>query len=91
MIRGFKHKKLKKFFETGSAAGIQHSHAKKLNQQLSFLDNAITVQDMDVDGWNLHPLHEEDDKWAVSVNGNWRLTFIFKDGNASKVDYVDYH
>ncbi|MHB1495204.1 MAG: type II toxin-antitoxin system RelE/ParE family toxin [Acidithiobacillus sp.] len=29
--------------------------------------------------------------FAVWVNGNWRLTFTFKDGDAILVDYVDYH
>ena len=28
---------------------------------------------------------------AISVNGNWRLTFGFKDGNAYVLDYEDYH
>ena len=28
---------------------------------------------------------------AVSVSGNWRVTFRFEDGNAVDVDYLDYH
>ena len=28
---------------------------------------------------------------AVSVSGNWRVTFRFEDGAAVDVDYVDYH
>jgi len=27
----------------------------------------------------------------VWVNGNWRLTFEFKDGHAFAVQYEDYH
>ena len=27
----------------------------------------------------------------IWVNGNWRLTFEFKDGHAYIVDYEDYH
>jgi len=27
--------------------------------------------------------------WAVKVSGNWRV--IFKDGDAFKVNYLDYH
>ncbi|NQW72272.1 MAG: type II toxin-antitoxin system RelE/ParE family toxin [Actinobacteria bacterium] len=30
-------------------------------------------------------------QWAISVNGNWRLTFEFRDGNAFVLDYEDYH
>ena len=28
---------------------------------------------------------------SVSVNGNWRLTFAFENGDAILVDYQDYH
>ena len=34
------------------------------------------------------PLKEHD---AVSVSGNWRVTFRFEDGAAVAVDYVDHH
>ena len=27
----------------------------------------------------------------TSVNGNWRVTFEFRDGNAYVLDYEDYH
>ena len=29
--------------------------------------------------------------WAISVNGNWRLTFTFDGQDAVLVDYMDYH
>tara|TARA_Y100001972_G_C7581915_1_gene291853 strand:+ start:385 stop:504 length:120 start_codon:yes stop_codon:yes gene_type:complete len=29
--------------------------------------------------------------WSVKVNGNWRLTFMFDDGDAVLVNYQDYH
>lgn len=29
--------------------------------------------------------------YAVSVSGNWRVTFRFEDGDAIDVDYVDFH
>ena len=29
--------------------------------------------------------------YAVSISGNWRLTFKFEDGDAILVDYQDYH
>ena len=29
--------------------------------------------------------------WAVKVNKNWRLTFRFADGDASEVNFEDYH
>ncbi|WP_332854385.1 type II toxin-antitoxin system RelE/ParE family toxin [Duganella sp. S19_KUP01_CR8] len=92
MIQSFRHKGLRKFFETGSSAGVQASHAKRLRMQLAALDTAHTIEDMDVPGFALHPLKGSiRGRWAVSVNGNWRLTFEFKDGNAYVLDYEDYH
>lgn len=92
MIYGFKHKGLELFFNTGSLAGIQSKHADKLNIQLSTLNQASSVQDMNVTGWNCHPLKGNlKDHYAVKVNGNWRLTFKFENGHAYVVDYQDYH
>ena len=31
------------------------------------------------------------DRWSISVNGNWRLTFAFEGTDAVLVDYLDYH
>tara|TARA_R110000822_G_scaffold45246_2_gene121056 strand:- start:526 stop:717 length:192 start_codon:yes stop_codon:yes gene_type:complete len=30
-------------------------------------------------------------RWSIWVNGNWRMTFEFQDGNAYIRDYEDYH
>jgi proteic killer suppression protein len=47
---------------------------------------------MGLPGWKLHPLTGNlEGLWAVSVSGNWRLTFTFDDGDAILVDYQDYH
>ncbi len=92
MIRTFRHKGLKNFFETGSKAGIQPTHAEKLNRQLGRLDQASVVEDMNVPGWDLHPLTGKlKGHWSVWVNGNWRMTFVFDDGDVILVDYQDYH
>lgn len=92
MIKSFRHKGLRWFFETGSAAGIQAAHAKRLRLQLAALDSAQRIEDMDVPGYALHPLKGElRGRWAVCVSGNWRLTFEFHDGNAYVLDYEDYH
>ena len=92
MISSFRHKGRKKFFETGSQAGIQTSHAKTLRMQLAALDTAQTIDDMDIPGFRLHSLKGADrGRWSIWVNGNWRLTFEFRDGNAYILDYEDYH
>jgi len=92
MILSFKHHGLQKFFQTGSKAGIQPAHAKKLALQLGFLNQATRPSNMGVDGWDLHPLTGKlEGHWSVKVNGNWRLTFRFSGSNVEVVDYQDYH
>jgi proteic killer suppression protein len=92
MIKSFRHKGLRRLYETGSAAGVQAAHAKRLRLQLAALDSARTIDDMDIPGFRLHPLKgTERGRWSIWVNGNWRLTFEFRDGNAHVLDYEDYH
>ena len=92
MIVTFKHKGLEKFFCTGSTAGIQAKHVTKLQIQLTTLNEAQDVDQMNVPGWRLHPLKGSlEGHWSITVNANWRLTFRFENGNAYIVDYQDYH
>jgi len=92
MIISFLHKGLRLFFETGSKAGIQPHHAPRLGRQLIRLDTATGPEDMNFPGWRLHALTGGlAGHYAVTVNGNWRLTFRFEGGDAVLVDYQDYH
>ena len=92
MITSFRHKGLRKYFESGSLAGIQPAHANRLKMQLAALDTAQTIEDMNIPGYRLHPLKgSERGRWSIWVNGNWRVTFEFENGNAFVLDYEDYH
>ncbi len=92
MIKSFKHKGIEQFFLRGRTGGIQPKHKNKLRMQLAALDSAQTIDDMDLPGFRLHRLKGYKPlRWSIWVNGNWRLTFEFEDGNAYIVDYEDYH
>lgn len=92
MIVSFRHKGLQKYFEQGSLAGIQPIHAKRLRMQLAAIDTAHTIDDMDIPGFRLHTLKGSmQGRWSIVVNGNWRVTFEFDNGNAHVLDYEDYH
>lgn len=92
MIKSFKHKGLQRFFTTGSTAGINPDHTARLEERLQALHTATVIDDMDLPGWKLHPLKgNRTGLWAVSVSGNWRVVFEFKDGHAYIVNYEDYH
>ena len=92
MIKTFKHKGLQKFYESGSTKGIQAEHGNKLRMQLTALDTATSIEDMNIPGYRLHELKgKRQGIWAISVSGNWRMTFEFRDGNAYILNYEDYH
>jgi len=92
VIKTFRHKGLQAFFETGSKAGIQPHHAERLTRQLMRLNVAKEPAYMGLPGWSLHPLSANlAGHWAVTVNGNWRMTFAFEGKDAVLVDYQDYH
>lgn len=92
MIKSFKHKGLKIFFETGSTKGINQDHKQKLRIRLAALDTATCIEDMDLPGYRLHSLKgNKKGLWAIDVSKNWRVVFRFEDGNAYVVDYEDYH
>jgi proteic killer suppression protein len=92
VIRGFRHKGLQRFFETGSKAGIQAQHADRLRLILAQLNAATRPEDMGLPGLVLHPLKgNRKGTWSVRVSGNWRVTFVFVGTGADAVDYEDYH
>lgn len=92
MIRSFSHRGLEAFFITGSKAGIQPAHAKRLRLQLARLDAAVSAGDMGLPAWHLYPLKGDlEGCWSVRVDQNWRLIFRFEGKDAVEVDCVDYH
>lgn len=92
VIKSFRHKGIEKLFHTGSKAGVQPQHAAKLRRQLGQLDAATGVKDTNIAGWRLHALKGRlKGQWAVWVDENWRLTFVFEGDDAVLVDYQDYH
>jgi toxin HigB-1 len=92
VIKSFKHDGIERFFKSESKAGIQPKHAAKLKLQLQLLNTAESAAEMNVPGWQWHPLSDDlKVHWAVSINGNWRLTFSFEGKDAILIDYQDYH
>lgn len=60
--------------------------------QLAAIHSAMQIDDIDLPGYRLHALKgEREGIWSITVNGNWRMTFEFTDGNAYILNYEDYH
>ena len=92
MIRSIRHRGLKRLHEDDDPRGVLAEHAEKLRRILARLDAAKALADMDLPGYRLHALKGELlGLYAVTVRANWRVIFRFEQGEASDVDYLDYH
>ena len=59
---------------------------------LFVLDNADTVEGLNLPGYRLHQLKgDRKGYFAMTVRANWRIVFRFASGNAYDVELVDYH
>jgi toxin HigB-1 len=64
----------------------------KLRNILARLDAANSAEDMNLPGFNLHPMKGQlRGLMAITVRANWRVIFRFSEGHAFDVDYLDYH
>jgi proteic killer suppression protein len=92
MIKSFRHKRLKRLYEDDDPRGVIAEHLTKLRHILARLDASGSVEDMNLPGFSLHALKGAyKGFWAVTVRANWRVVFRFIEGDASEVDYLDYH
>jgi proteic killer suppression protein len=46
---------------------------------------------MNIAGFRFHRLHSNEDRWALRVTGNYRITFGWLGESATDIDYEDYH
>lgn len=92
MIKSFKSRSLKRFYEKGDVTKLPPGQVPKIRVMLGRLDAASDLKDMNVPGYNLHKLTGNlKDLFAVTVTGNYRIIFKFENGDAYDVDYGDYH
>jgi toxin HigB-1 len=92
MIRGFRHRGLRRLYEDDDRRELNPQHAEKIARILARLDEAKAPEDLDLPGFRLHPLRSDlAGFWSVTVRANWRIIFRFVDGDATDVDLVDYH
>lgn len=61
--------------------------------RLRMLNRAKTIDDLrNPPGNRLHALdHDRAGRHSISINKQWRICFVWKDGNAYDVEIADYH
>lgn len=92
MIRTFGHRGLERFFRKGDHRGILAKSEARIERMLDRLDASARPEDMNIPGYKFHRLTgDRKDAYAVTVTGNWRITFRFDGEDAVDVDLEDYH
>lgn len=92
MIKSFRHRGLRRFYERGDHSLIRPDLQKQVRAVLGLLDAADSPDGMRIAGYKLHKLKgDRKNYWSVTVNRNWRIIFRFENGNAHDVEMIDYH
>jgi proteic killer suppression protein len=102
MIRSFRSKALKRFYERGDARGLPPQFIAKIGVVLDALANASQITELNIPTFGLHSLMgDRKERWAIAVTRNWRITFRFVDvaeeadqdtpAGVYEVNYEDYH
>jgi toxin HigB-1 len=90
VIRSFRSKALRVYFETGKAGGLSVQNAPRVRRMLLALDAAARPENMNLPGYFFHGLRGER-RWSVRVTGNWRITFGWDGNDAVDGNLEDYH
>ena len=91
MIRGFKHRGLKRLYERDDRSGVRPDLVDTVERIMMVLDAATAPQDLDIPRYRLHPLKGTlKGFWSVTVRANWRIIFRFEGEDAFVVELIDY-
>lgn len=92
MIQTFRHRGLRQLYVRGDSSKVRADQADRIALALADLDSASKPSDLDLPGYQLHPLKgNRRGYWSISISANWRIVFRFEDGDAYDVDLIDYH
>jgi len=91
MIKSFRSKSLADFWEKGKSAKIDKRMQERILRRLDRLEEASVPDDMNLVGFDFHPLKGKPQRYSVHVNGPWCITFEFEKGDAHRVDFEQYH
>ena len=91
MIRSFRHKGLRELFVSGKSRKVKADLSSRLVRRLDALDAATEPSELNLPGFGFHPLKGRPQRFAIWVNGPWRITFEWNEGDAYRVDLEQYH
>ena len=93
MIRTFADKRTAAVSDDRMPKGFPSDLAKVSRRKLRMLASAIRLEDLRTPPANrLEALSgDRDGQHSIRINDQWRLCFVWRDGDAFDVEIVDYH
>ena len=75
----------------GKSTKIDARFHERILRRLDRIDAAIRTEELNVPGFDFHPLKGKPQRYSIHVNGPWCLTFEFESGDALRINFEQYH
>ena len=92
MIQSFRSAETERLFRRKPSRKFRSVERAAL-RKLDMLDAANELRDISsVPGNRLEKLkRDREDQYSIRINDQWRICFVWRDGNVHDVEIVDYH
>lgn len=93
MIKSFKSKEAKRIWDGQVSKKFPRDIQDRALRKLRQLDAALTLDDLkNPPGNNLENLKgDRKEQKSIRINDQWRICFVWKNGEVHDVEIVDYH
>ena len=93
MIDSFADKRTAAIFQGLEVRRLPREIQDTARRKLKIIDAALSIDSLRVPPGNrLETLKgDREGQWSIRINGQWRICFRWKDGNALDVEIADYH
>ena len=91
VIQSFRDKGLDELFREGKTRRVAADLQNRALRRLDALEHAAMLRDLNIPGFNFHPLMGKPTRYSLHINGPWCITFEWRDGDAWHVDLEQYH
>jgi len=93
MIKSFRCQETQKIFHRQFSRKFPQDIQQRAFMKLNAIDAATRLEDLGLPSSNRPQAlkGERKGQWSIRINDQWRICFEWRDGNAEKVEIVDYH
>ena len=93
MIENFKDKETERVWSGSGSRRLPGDIQQVARRKLRMINNARLLEDLRIPPANrLEALKgERKGQYSIRINDQWRICFVWREGNAANVEIVDYH